>query len=80
MGEMPGGHRAFERPVRRSFSNHRIKISLFCDNAREEVLHKWLVDVVATNVLTDQSFIASPAVAGGDLFLRSRTHLFRIRQ
>jgi hypothetical protein len=28
--------------------------------------------------LTDQSFIASPAIAGGDIFLRSRTHLFRI--
>jgi outer membrane protein assembly factor BamB len=38
------------------------------------------LDVVATNVLTDQSFVASPAVVGGDIFLRSRTHLFRIRQ
>jgi outer membrane protein assembly factor BamB len=37
-------------------------------------------DVVATNTLTDQSFVASPAVAGGDIFLRSRTHLFRIRE
>jgi outer membrane protein assembly factor BamB len=37
------------------------------------------LDVVATNVLTDQSFVASPAVVGGDLFLRSRTHLFRVR-
>jgi outer membrane protein assembly factor BamB len=36
--------------------------------------------VVATNTLTDQSFVATPAVAGGDIFLRSRTHLFRIRQ
>jgi outer membrane protein assembly factor BamB len=35
-------------------------------------------DIVSTNVLTDQSFIASPAVADGDIFLRSRTHLFRI--
>jgi outer membrane protein assembly factor BamB len=35
-------------------------------------------DIVATNTLSDQSFIASPAVAGGDLYLRSRTHLFRI--
>jgi hypothetical protein len=34
--------------------------------------------VLATNTLTDQSFIASPAIAGGDIFLRSRTHLFRI--
>lgn len=38
------------------------------------------LDVVATNTLTDQSFVASPAVVGGDIFLRSRTHLFRIRQ
>ena len=37
------------------------------------------LDVVATNTLTDQSFVASPAVAGGDIFLRSRTHLFRVR-
>ena len=38
------------------------------------------LDVVATNTLTDQSFVASPAVAGGDIFLRSRTHLFRIHE
>jgi hypothetical protein len=38
------------------------------------------LDVVATNMLAGQSFVASPAVVGGDLFLRSRTHLFRIRQ
>ena len=36
------------------------------------------LDVIATNTLTDQSFIASPAVAAGDMYLRSRTHLFRI--
>ncbi|MGH9312468.1 MAG: hypothetical protein ACRD09_05725 [Vicinamibacterales bacterium] len=35
-------------------------------------------EVVATNTLADQSFIATPAIAGGDIFLRSRTHLFRI--
>ena len=35
-------------------------------------------DIVATNTLTDQSFIASPALADGDMYLRSRTHLFRI--
>jgi outer membrane protein assembly factor BamB len=35
-------------------------------------------EVLATNSLTDQSFIATPAIAGGDIFLRSRTHLFRI--
>ena len=37
-------------------------------------------EVLATNTLADQSFIAAPAVAGGDLFLRSRTHLFRISE
>jgi outer membrane protein assembly factor BamB len=35
-------------------------------------------DVVATNAHEDQSFVSSPAIAGGDIFLRSRTHLFRI--
>ena len=35
-------------------------------------------DVLATNPLTDQSFIASPIALGNDLYLRSRTHLFRI--
>ena len=35
-------------------------------------------EVLATNALTDQSFIASPLVADGSIFLRSRTHLFRI--
>jgi outer membrane protein assembly factor BamB len=37
-------------------------------------------EIIATNTLTDQSFIASPALADGDIFLRSRTHLFRISQ
>ena len=35
-------------------------------------------DVLATNSLADQSFIASPVVADGTMYLRSRTHLFRI--
>ena len=35
-------------------------------------------EVLATNTLSDQSFIATPVPAGGDLYLRSRTHLFRI--
>ncbi len=35
-------------------------------------------ELLADNALTDQSFIATPAVAQGDLYLRSRTHLFRI--
>jgi outer membrane protein assembly factor BamB len=33
-------------------------------------------EVVATNTLTDHMFVASPAVAEGELFLRSKTHLF----
>jgi outer membrane protein assembly factor BamB len=35
-------------------------------------------EVVATNELSDQSFVSSPAVVDGGLILRSRTHLFRI--
>ncbi len=35
-------------------------------------------EVLATNTLTDQSFIASPIVVGNNLYLRSRTHLFAI--
>ena len=35
-------------------------------------------EILATNTLTDQSFIASPVAVGNDLYLRSRTHLFRI--
>jgi len=37
-------------------------------------------EVLATNTLTDQSFIATPAVAGGSLYLRSREALYCIRQ
>jgi outer membrane protein assembly factor BamB len=37
-------------------------------------------EVLATNTLADQSFIASPIAVGKDLFLRSRTHLFRIAE
>jgi outer membrane protein assembly factor BamB len=35
-------------------------------------------EVLATNTLAGQSFIATPVAAAGDLYLRSRTHLFRI--
>ena len=35
-------------------------------------------EVLATNTLNDQSFIASPVIVDGDIYLRSRTHLFRI--
>ena len=34
--------------------------------------------IVATNTLKDQSFIASPVMPGGEILLRSRTHLFKI--
>jgi outer membrane protein assembly factor BamB len=37
-------------------------------------------EVLATNTLADQSFIASPVAVGSDLYLRSRTHLFRISE
>ncbi len=33
-------------------------------------------EVVATNTLADHMFVASPVVAEGELFLRSKTHLF----
>jgi outer membrane protein assembly factor BamB len=35
-------------------------------------------EVLATNTLREQSFIASPIVADGSIYLRSRSHLFRI--
>jgi outer membrane protein assembly factor BamB len=34
--------------------------------------------VLATNTLQGQSFIASPVIVDGNIYLRSRTHLFRI--
>jgi hypothetical protein len=33
-------------------------------------------EVVATDTLADQMFVASPVVAEGEMFLRSKTHLF----
>ena len=36
------------------------------------------LEILATNTLADQSFIASPVMPGGEIFLRSRTHLFKI--
>ena len=35
-------------------------------------------EVLAVNTLADQSFIASPVIVEGDIYLRSQTHLFRI--
>lgn len=37
-------------------------------------------EVIATNALEDQVFIASPVIAAGDLFLRGQNHLFCIGQ
>jgi outer membrane protein assembly factor BamB len=38
------------------------------------------LEVLATNTLANQSFIASPIAVERDLYLRSRTHLFRITE
>jgi outer membrane protein assembly factor BamB len=35
-------------------------------------------EVLATNTLAGQSFISSPVIVDGDIYLRSQTHLFRI--
>jgi outer membrane protein assembly factor BamB len=35
-------------------------------------------EVLATNTMEGHSFIASPVIVDGDIYLRSRTHLFRI--
>jgi hypothetical protein len=37
-------------------------------------------EVLATNTLTDQMFVATPAIAGGSIYLRSQDALFCIRQ
>jgi hypothetical protein len=37
-------------------------------------------EVIATNIMDDQMFIASPVVAAGDLLLRSQDQLFCISQ
>jgi len=36
-------------------------------------------EVLATNTMKDQVFIATPAIVGGEIFLRSKTSLFCIR-
>jgi len=33
-------------------------------------------EIVATNALADHMFVAAPAVGEGEMFLRSKTHLF----
>lgn len=35
-------------------------------------------EVIATNTLADQFFVASPIILGGDIYLRSKTHLIKI--
>ena len=37
-------------------------------------------EVIATNTLEDQMFIATPVIAAGELFLRGQNHLFAISQ
>jgi outer membrane protein assembly factor BamB len=37
-------------------------------------------EVLATNTLEDQVFIASPVIVGGEIFLRSQNHLFCISE
>jgi hypothetical protein len=36
-------------------------------------------EVLATNTLADQTFIATPAIADGEIYLRSQNTLFAIR-
>ena len=37
-------------------------------------------EVIATNILEDQMFIASPVIVEGELFLRSQNHLYCISE
>ncbi|MBZ5496296.1 MAG: hypothetical protein LAP85_07830 [Acidobacteriia bacterium] len=37
-------------------------------------------EVLATNTMPDQMFIATPAITGGEIFLRSQRHLYCIRE
>jgi hypothetical protein len=37
-------------------------------------------EIVATNTLTDHMFVAAPAVAEGEMFLRSKTHLLCVSE
>jgi outer membrane protein assembly factor BamB len=38
------------------------------------------LDVLATNSLKGQSFVASPVIVEGDLYLRSQSHLFKVSE
>ena len=37
------------------------------------------LEILATNTMKDQTFIASPAIVDGDIYLRSQTTLFCVR-
>ncbi len=37
-------------------------------------------EVIATNVLSDESFIATPAIVGGDIYLRGQNSIYCIRE
>jgi outer membrane protein assembly factor BamB len=54
---------------------------LFLASEEEDVVVVAMGDefrVLATSTMPGQSFIASPVIVDGDIYLRSRTHLFRI--
>lgn len=54
---------------------------LYMASENEDVLVARLgpeFEVLATNKLTDEVFVASPAIAGGELFLRGQKHLYCI--
>jgi hypothetical protein len=36
-------------------------------------------EVLATNTMADQTFIATPAIADGEIYLRSRTRLYCVK-
>jgi outer membrane protein assembly factor BamB len=54
---------------------------LYLSSENEDVIVLKMGDtfeVLATNTITDESFIASPAIAGGQLLLRGQNHLYCI--
>ena len=56
------------------------RVYLFSEEGRTTVIQDGReFKVLAENQLGD-GFMASPAISGGSLFLRSRTHLYRIDQ
>ncbi|MBX3280461.1 MAG: PQQ-binding-like beta-propeller repeat protein [Acidobacteria bacterium] len=56
------------------------KIWFFCEDGKTTVIRPGRsFELVAENTL-DEGFLASPAIAGRALFLRTRTHLYRIEE